>query len=453
MGPLVRHASNGRYFADPSGRAVLLTGSHTWTTVQDVGIADPPPAFDFDAFVDRVAELGHSFCRLFVWEQARWAPWTTDDYRFTPLRYMRTGPGLALDGCPRFDLSAFDERYFDRLSSRVEVLGRRGLYASVMLFQGWSIEDKPFPLHEGHSPWNGHPFNRDNNINGIDGDPEQTGQGLATHTLDLSEIADLQRSYVRRLVQAVGGYSNVLYEITNEDAATDADRVWQEAMTEAVRDAERDAGYDVHPVLITAQWPTARDENVWLLGSAADAVSLSGVKWNLGVGDDYMFDVGVAMGDRVVLLDTDHLWGVGGDARWVWRAVTRGHNPIFMDPWDGHFAVHRGYNPDARLAMGIAARMSRSVDFGRLEPMPDRASSGHLLVANDGSTVIALQETRDPLSIDLTELDGSYRAVWWHTVVDAQTPIPPISGGDIVKVVPPYAGGAVLVLERVDRTR
>jgi hypothetical protein len=446
LGALRRHPSNGRYFADHRGRALLLTGSHTWTTVQDVGASDPPTPFDFDAFADRVAGLGHTFCRLFVWEHARWAPWTMEDYRFTPLRYRRTGPGLARDGGLRFDVTEFDGRYFERLRDRVEGLGRRGLYASVMLFQGWSIELKPFPLSAGRNPWKSHPFHRDNNVNGVDGDPHGTGQGLASHTLELDEITHLHRAYLRRVVEAVGDLPNVAYEITNEDAATPADREWQEAMAESIRAAERAAGMDVHPVLITAQWPTCPDENAWLLGSTADAVSLSGIKRNLGVGDDLMADVPPATGDRVVLLDTDHLWGVGGDAGWVWRAVMRGHNPIFMDPWDGDFVVHGPYNPAARPAMGVAAGLAADIDLAGLEPAGHLASGGYLLAAPEGGVVVALAETGAPLSVDLTARPGRYRAEWRHTVVAARTPAGVVAGGSIVTLTPPYAGGALLVL-------
>jgi len=36
-GPLRLHPANPRYFADRHGRAVYLTGSHTWDTLQDLG--------------------------------------------------------------------------------------------------------------------------------------------------------------------------------------------------------------------------------------------------------------------------------------------------------------------------------------------------------------------------------------------------------------------------------
>ena len=45
-GPLRVHPENPRYFADSSSKAVLLTGSHTWPNLVDMGPSDPPPAFE-----------------------------------------------------------------------------------------------------------------------------------------------------------------------------------------------------------------------------------------------------------------------------------------------------------------------------------------------------------------------------------------------------------------------
>ena len=42
-----------------------------------------------------------------------------------------------------------------------------------------------------------------------------------------------------------------------------------------------------------------------------------------------------ADGKKVIITDTDHLWGVGGNRAWVWKSFLRGLNPIFMDPYLG----------------------------------------------------------------------------------------------------------------------
>lgn len=70
-GPLRVCRENPRYFADPAGRAVLLAGSHTWGNLADMGKTDPPPAFDFDAYLDFLVRHHHNFFRLWTWELPR----------------------------------------------------------------------------------------------------------------------------------------------------------------------------------------------------------------------------------------------------------------------------------------------------------------------------------------------------------------------------------------------
>ena len=68
----------------------------------------------------------------------------------------RPGPSAALDGKPRFDLPLFNQTYFDRMRSRAVAARDKGIHASVMLFNGFSIEGKG---NVGGDPWQGHPFN------------------------------------------------------------------------------------------------------------------------------------------------------------------------------------------------------------------------------------------------------------------------------------------------------
>jgi hypothetical protein len=47
--PLRASTNNPNYFTDGSGKAVYLTGSHTWNDFQDWGTDDLPQPFDFPA--------------------------------------------------------------------------------------------------------------------------------------------------------------------------------------------------------------------------------------------------------------------------------------------------------------------------------------------------------------------------------------------------------------------
>ncbi|MEW6755781.1 MAG: hypothetical protein AB1505_33100 [Candidatus Latescibacterota bacterium] len=161
-GPGVAHASGGplrvdpanpRYFTDNSGRAVYLTGAHTWDNLQDMGPDDPPSAFDFKAYLDVLQRHHHNFIRLWRWELVRWD--TSANQEQQPKRHIaaphpwaRTGPGQALDGRPQFDLDRFDEAYSRRLRARVAEAQGRGIYVSIMLFEGWEEQAEAAPRRD-----------------------------------------------------------------------------------------------------------------------------------------------------------------------------------------------------------------------------------------------------------------------------------------------------------------
>jgi hypothetical protein len=62
-GPLKVHPKNPRYFDDGTGRAVYLTGLHTWYNFQDGGATNPPPVLDYDRYLDWMISHKHNFIR------------------------------------------------------------------------------------------------------------------------------------------------------------------------------------------------------------------------------------------------------------------------------------------------------------------------------------------------------------------------------------------------------
>ena len=66
---LSRSVQNPRYFQNESGQAVYLTGSHTWSNMQDNGTVDPPPSFNYSAYLDFLTARNHNFFILWAWEQ------------------------------------------------------------------------------------------------------------------------------------------------------------------------------------------------------------------------------------------------------------------------------------------------------------------------------------------------------------------------------------------------
>jgi hypothetical protein len=285
---------NPRYFSDPSGKVIYLTGSHTWANLQDAGSSNPPAVFDYTAYLDFLQTNHHNFFRLWRWEQAQGAPWVAGgDLWFAPFVYLRTGPGVALDGNLKFDLEEFDPAYFDRMRSRVIEAGKRGIYVSIMLFDGWSV-GKKLPNDPGN-PWPGHPYHSSNNINGINGDPDNDDNGYETQNLSIPAVTEIQESYVRKVIDTVNDLDNVLYEICNECNADST--AWQYHMIDFIHDYES-ALPKQHPVGMTASYPDGKNQD--LFDSPADWISPNAE-------GGYKDNPPVADGSKVILLDTDHL--------------------------------------------------------------------------------------------------------------------------------------------------
>ena len=229
-GPLRVLSSNPRYFTDGSGKVVYLTGSHTWNNLQDRGSSDPPPAFNYRGYLNLLVSNNLNFIRLWRWELTRTQIDTQTLYA-APHPWRRTGPGTATDGKPKFDLNRFNQAYFVRLRSRVIAARDRGIYVSIMLFEGWALQFSDPPWRE-----DGHPMAASNNINGINGDPNGDGYLTEAHTLQIPAIVDIQKAYVRKVIDTVNDLNNVLYEIANEDHSGSVE--WQKAMTKYIKSYE-----------------------------------------------------------------------------------------------------------------------------------------------------------------------------------------------------------------------
>ncbi len=471
-GPLVLETGGGRWFVESgTDRAILLTGSHTWNNFQDWGVTDPPPAFDYPAYLDFLASHGHDLIRMYVWEQAAWFPGSDAKVVISPMPYLRTGPGRALDGGLRFDLTRFNPAYFERLRDRVRAARDRGIYVSVMLFDGWSIELKG---QKTGNPWRGHPFNAANNVNGIDGDLNGDGEGGEVHTLAVPAITALQKAYVAKVVETLAGLDNVLWEISNESASSPAADAWQYEMIRTVRTLEAARG-EHHPIGMTASWPPDERGNRPLFTSPADWVAPRD-----DPEDPYKTDPPASTARaRPVISDTDHLWGIGGKPDWVWKTFFRALDPLFMDPYqtailhnlpawaDSGRAALAPPDPEwepMRRAMGLARAVAARTDLAALRPLGALCSSGWCLAA-PGKEYLAYAPVRrgrlrrlleavlgpalhQRLRLDLSGASGTYDVEWVDPARALVFPSRPVRGGRSVVLRAPFLGPAIAHLRR-----
>ncbi|MBI2302703.1 MAG: hypothetical protein HYU66_27670 [Armatimonadetes bacterium] len=445
-GPLHVSADNPRYFADPSGRCVYLVGAHTWSNLKDMGPTDPPTAFDYERHLDFLAEHHHNFIRLWHWELTRYGYGGKTTYA-TPFPWPLTGPGEALDGKPRFDLAQLDPAYFERLRQRVAMAGERGIYVSVMLFEGHG-------LHASDAPWcwDGHPFNARNNVNGIDGDPNHDGRGTEIQTLAIPAVTALQEVYVRKVLDTLDDLDNVLYEIVNESGAYSTE--WQYYLIRLIHEHERGLPKQ-HPVGMTFQYHRATPgTNQGLFDSPAEWISPNPQ-------GGWRDDPPPADGRKVILNDTDHLWGLGGNVDWVWKSFLRGCNPLFMDPyhiagdlatgartWTDHLGRPRDTDPrwdPVRDALGQTLRVAERMDLRRAVPHGELASTGWCL-ADPGREYAVYLPAGGEVTVDLTAAAGALDVTWFHATGGDGVAGGTVEGGARRALKAPFDGAAAALL-------
>jgi hypothetical protein len=438
-GPLRVHAENPRYFSDASGRAVLLTGSHMWNNLVDMGRSDPPESFDFAGYLDFLERYGHNFVRLWTWDSTTWDTRANRGlgkefaHHVSPLPWARVGPGEALDGKPKFDLNQFDPVYFDRLRKRVSEAGQRGIYVSVMLFEGWGL------MHGNHGraapegwAWRSHPFHPDNNLNGVDAGVEGDRDSGQPHRLANGKVNAIQAAYIRQVVDTVNDLDNVLYEVINEGG----EKEWDWWVVETVRGHERGKPRQ-HPIGITGH---GAERLASMLASPADWISP-------GRRDGFAEDPPAWDGKKVSLLDTDHVWGVGGNQAWVWKSFLRGHNPLFMDPYDGA-VLGEPFDPrwePIRRSLGFARELAERVDLGRMTPH-DSISSTQYCLADLGAAYLVYVPAGGQAMVDLGNAQKQFAVEWLDCTTGNDRLAEAVDGGAATEFTSPFAGDSVLHL-------
>jgi hypothetical protein len=418
-GPLRRLDSNPRYFTDGSGKAIYLAGSHTWANFATDQGRDKPVPFDYDGYLDFLVAHNHNFSRGWLWD----VPYSDQGpnggpFRWDPQPWLRTGPGLATDGRPKFDLSTFDQAWFDRIRARTIAARDRGIYVAIMLFQGYAWK-------HNRSDSDGFPFDGRNNINSVD-----AGPGHDAATLTTRAVTAAQEAYVRKVIDTVNDLDNVLFEIANE--AHDYSTAWQYHMIDFIHAYERTKPKQ-HPVGMTSHF-IGKVPLQELMSSPADWISPSCKSGG------YIENPPVATGNKVMVVDSDHgyTWvplkehGPARQQAWVWKNFLRGNQLLFMDPYlartegksvgrnnpggvnpaDSYF----GRTPDPywdtmRAALGRTRLYAGRINLAAALPHPDVASTGYCL-AQPGVEYLVYNPGPAP-DFTVTLPAGAYALEWY----------------------------------------
>ncbi|MFP3902804.1 MAG: hypothetical protein ACLFWB_01055, partial [Armatimonadota bacterium] len=117
--------------------------------------------------------------------------------------FLRTGPGTAIDGRPRFDLTRFNNPYFrERIRPFLQSAADLGIYVELTLFES-----------TGPGNWDGCLYNDANNVHDLN---LRHGVSESDRALRNPQLLQIQEEFVTKVVSETDDFGNVIYEICNE---------------------------------------------------------------------------------------------------------------------------------------------------------------------------------------------------------------------------------------------
>jgi chitodextrinase len=448
--PLRSLASNPNYFTDGTGKAVYLTGSQTWNSLQDHGTGGVVQPIDFTAFVNVLTAHHHNFTLLWYVELATYCGLPTlasnpPSFAVSPHPWQRTGPGIATDGGLKFDFTRFNQTYFDRLRARVAQLGNAGIYAGVYVFTAEFI-------NAYRCSGDGYPYSSGNNVNGI---ADDNGTSSVTMTAP-NAITAIQDAYVEKLIDTLNDLPNVLWMIS-EEAPTNS--VWWNQHQIAHIHAYEAGKPLQHPV----GWAT-------LTGSGNDAqLDSSDADW---VAPIARISPTTSCGSgnpacKVNINDSDHSYfGMWNDSAqtnrgFIWENFTNGNQVLFMDPYLLYYPRENRNlcsnpvngicaTPDARWdpfrdSMGHARQYADRMGLAAMRPHANLASTGYCL--SSASEYLVYAPNGGTFTVNLSATAGALKVEWLNPATGAKTTGAPVTGGASSQTFsPPFSGDAVLYL-------
>jgi Family of unknown function (DUF6298)/Putative collagen-binding domain of a collagenase len=458
-GPLTV-SRNPRYFQDAKGNVLILTGSQTWNTLQDWGSDGSLQTLNFSAYVNFLTRHGHNFTLLWGMELPKFCgfPSTASSpasLTVSPHPWLRTGPGNATDGKLKFDLTKFDESYFQRLRTRVQALNKARIYVGVYLFTGeW--------LNVFRCPSDGYPFTGANNINGVDDGYTggKTGIGSITMTAP-NAITRFQDAYVEKVIDTLNDLPNVLW-IVSEEAPSNS-TWWNNHQIEHIRAYESRKPRH-HPIGYAA---LIGDSDAILYNSDADWVAPSA-----------RISPVTSCGDgnptcKVNVNDSDHsYWEMWNQTpqqnrNYAWENFLHGSQVLFMDPYVVYYprqnrnlcvspahAICKGPDPrwdKFRDNLGYILKYSRELNLANVTPRGSLCSTGYCLAQTPsaGAEYLVYAPSGGSFTVDLSAMPGSRELTvkWFNPSTGATVLGSPIPAGSASQsFTPPFSGDAVLYL-------
>lgn len=439
--PICLHPDNPHYFLFREQPAVLVASTEHYGAVLNLD-------FDFNVYLDELKSHGLNLTRTFSGAYCE-VPgnFNIQGNTLAPAEGRFIAPWPRSDqagyagGGNKFDLSRFNDAYFERLKRFVGEAGKRGIVVELVLF---------CPFYED-SMWIHSPMNAANNVKGV-------GKLARTDVYALKDeaLTSVQAALARKLVGEMQAFDNLYYEICNEPYFGGVTREWQSLIAATLTDAEKDlpARHLIAQNIANGSQKIAEpDRNVSIFNfhyaTPPDAVAAN-FDLNKPISDD---ETGFRGSEDATYR------GEGWEFLLAGGAVYDNLDYSFtIDHEDGTAMPDApgGGGQTLRRQLGILKRFIESFDFVRMTPDGSVVVSG---VPNDGRAHVLANRDKEyaiylrgggAAELALRLPPGRYRAEWLHPHSGkTEQPTQIEAGDDAVRLIlPPYDYDIALALRR-----
>ena len=221
--PICLHPDNGHYFLWRGQPTILITSGEHYGALLNLD-------FDYDTYFKTLAKNGLNHTRTFsgTYREVPSSFGITDNpLAPKPDRYIcpwkrTTEPG-GHNGKGKFDLTQWDEAYFERLQKLMNSARNAGIVVEMTLF---------CPLYKDEL-WAASPMNHTNNING-------RGNCSRTEVLTLKheKLLETQLAFVRKIVNELNHFDNLYFEVCNEPYFAGVTTEWQNRIVDEIISTE-----------------------------------------------------------------------------------------------------------------------------------------------------------------------------------------------------------------------
>jgi hypothetical protein len=338
----------------------------------------------YQRMIDTLASNGINFFRITLT--------MGQPYGTSPNPYLRTGPGQATDGGPKFDLNRFDQSFFDYWRNIVEYARARGVVVQIAMLDGWHALGDVVEDNGPGRRWGVvyDYYYATNNVNGLA--VFNTNDYFNTQ----NAVYGYQQALLRKIVDTLGDLPNIVWEVANESGRPD----WELPLADVVTSHERSRNFPVHLVM-----PRDLPGHQFVAGHCDNgAVSTHN-------------DLVAAFGqNRVQISDNDCIGADTADVRRykAWAALTAGAQINFF-----HFDLTLPSvlaSADAREGMryiGLQQKFVQDlgIDLAGMHPADNEVTYGWALGRTGSEYIIYMSGGWT----SIPSIPSASRAVWFNT--------------------------------------